>query len=114
MNPEAIKYYDAYLDVFENLFGHREIFSKDYNTTIVRNILIYFLYKHYKNKQIQREDIQSLFKIKHINSIHNKIKNVSENIDNPNFLLKKKEIFRHFFFIFQKVYANLNNNNLNT
>ncbi len=37
-----------YVDIFEKYFPNENIKSKKYNITIIRNLMIYFLHKQYK------------------------------------------------------------------
>ncbi len=97
----------SYILTFKKISPSGDIFSKDYNTTIIRNIMIYFLYKHYKKKQISRKEIQDYFSIKHINSLYSKINHVEQNIENRQFLFNKKRVFEHFYFVFLKNYIKI-------
>lgn len=102
---------NKFLTEYKNLFPHGNINSKDYKTTIVRNIMIYFLYKSYKNKYIKREDIINSFEIKHKTNIYNKVNYIKNYINAPQTLSKEKLLFSHFYYKFKKIYVNYENKN---
>lgn len=100
-----------FLREYKNIFPNGDINNKDYTTTMLRNIMIYFLYKSYKNKSIKRQDILDHFTIKHKTNIYNKINNIKEYIDNPKILSNQRKLFIHFYYKFKKIYVNYENKN---
>lgn len=99
---------NKYLDVFIKVYPLGNIHSKDYNTTIFRNIIIYFLYKHYKEtKSFDVSEIDVFFKIKNHKSLYNKINTVINNITNIKYLLKKRENFGYYYYINFKIYKSM-------
>jgi len=95
-----------YLDIFEKYFPNENIKSKKYNITIIRNLMIYFLHKEYKEKKISRLDIQNFFELPHVNSIYLIKVNIIGYIYNINYLSNKKSIFHHFYYLFYKAFKN--------
>lgn len=96
---------------YKKNFPHGDINNKDYKTTMIRNIMIYFLFKAYKEKSINREDIINSFEIKHKTNIYNKVNYIQNYINEPKRLSKEKKLFCHFYFKFKKIYVNYENKN---
>ena len=104
------KLYNEYHKAYKKIYPNGNINSKDYTNTLIRNIIIYFLYKHYKHKIIKRSHLTLKFNIKHVNSVYQKIVEIERYKKNTNELMNKKDIFIYFYYIFYKVYIKIKKN----
>lgn len=95
-----------FIKEYKKNFPNGNIKNKDFKTTIIRNIMIYFLYKSYKEKAINRQDIIDNFDIKHKTNIYNKVNHIQNYIDQPKTLTKYKLLFSHYYYKFKKIYVN--------
>lgn len=102
---------DEFIQEYKNIFPNGDINDKDYKTTIIRNIIIYFLFKSYKKKKIKRQEILFNFTIKHKSNIYNKVNTINCYIDNPKILSNQKPLFTHFYYKFKKIYIDYENKN---
>lgn len=105
--------YRKYMEEFKRSFPNSNITDKSYKVTLVRHIMMYFLYLEKRKKNsITYDEIAGRFsckksnvclaikQIKHYNTLNN-YKQMGVN----------KNLFRYFYFRYKKIYNNNNNNN---
>lgn len=102
--------YWRYINEFKRSFPNREITDKNYKVSIIRHILMYYLYlEKKKNKSIKHKDIAKIFCCKS-STVCKAIKQVKEynSLKNINKLGKEKELFKYFYVKFNRIYNNKN------
>ncbi len=97
-----------YLKEFKkNNSSGSSILDKNYNTTIIRNLMISLLHKEYKKGFIKKHEILKNFNIKYEKNIYQKINKTREYIDNPHALSKKEsKLFKHYYYKLIKITKN--------
>ncbi len=98
--------YHKYIEVFKKSFPNKEITDKSYNVTLVRYILMYFLYLEKRtNKSIKYDDIAKIFGCDS-SSVCVAVKKVKQynSIEKIKLLGNKKELFRYFYTKFNRIF----------
>lgn len=100
--------YNRYRQEFENLFPYVDIMNKDYKTTLIRNLIMYFLYQE-KNKRgnynkLTLDQLAKLFELKSHSAVIYGIKKIEMFIQKPRYLTKDKETFFFLYYKYNQIF----------
>lgn len=94
------------MEVFKRSFPDKDIMDKSYHITMVRHILMYFLYlEKRRNRSLKYDDIAKIFGCDS-SSVCKAVKQVKQynSIQNFNRLGKEKKLFQFFHAKFNRIF----------